>query len=165
MLEFDTKPSISYKDFVSRCSEQLVPADMEAIQRATIAPCNDAMDASLTLREWKAFECSLRNELARHRAGRHSKDPSRYMRGEGYPDPFTAGLAQWAVNQDSPTDSELFLDRARWDKLGELKKFHYFDIDYLITYALQLQILERWARINSEGGMQVLAGLVEKGQT
>lgn len=164
MLEFGTKAPILYQDFISQCKGQLSADDMEIIGRASIAPCEHTGDTSPTLKEWKRFEFSLRNEIARYRANKFSKDPFRHIRGEGYPDPFTAGFAQWALNQDSPIDAELSLDRARWDMIEGLKKGHYFDIDFLVAYALQLQILERWQRINSENGMEVLEGLIEKGQ-
>lgn len=160
MLEFGAKTPFSYHDFVSCCQEQLDGRDMEIIKRATILPCEDIEDSSPTLREWKRFDRTLRNEIARSRANKKGRDPSQYIRGENYSDPFMAPLAQWAVSQDSPLEAELYLDRARWERIEQLKKGHYFDIDYLITYALQLQIMERWEKINSEGGMEVLQGLL-----
>ena len=33
--------------------------------------------------------------------------------------------------------------------MDELATGHYFDLDFLISYALKLLILERWERINS----------------
>lgn len=162
MLEFGMKAPISYNEFCLRCREQLASSDMDILNRASISPAEDAVDSVPILRKWKEFELSLRNEITRHRGAKYSKDPLKYIRGENYPDPFTAGFAQWAVNQDSPIEAELSLDRARWEKIQELKKGHYFDVYFLIAYSLELQILERWERINSEGGMQILAGLVEK---
>ena len=156
MLEFGTKPPISYGDFLRRCEEQLSTSHMKVIERTTILPCEDIKDLSLTLKEWRRFDTSLRNELARFRASKKSKDPVKYIRGEDSPDPFVSGLAHWAVSQDSPLEAELYLDRIRWDKIEELQKGHYFDIDYLILYALKLQILKRWQGIRSGSGREVL---------
>ena len=89
-------------------------------------------------------------------------DPVQYIRCESYLDPYLTSSVQWATNQESPVESELSLDRLRWERIEALSKGHYFDIDYLITYALKLQLLERWERINSEGGMKVLQTLVRK---
>ena len=58
-----------------------------------------------------------------------------------------------------PLEAELYLDRIRWEKLEELEKNHYFDITYLVAYALKLQILERWDRINSIGGDEAMQKL------
>lgn len=160
MLEFGTRASILYSDFITHCQEELHTSDMKIIERVKIRPFEDMKDSSPTLREWKRFDTSLRNEIARSRAVRFAKDPSQYIRGENYPDPFVSGFAHWAVSQDSPIEAERFLDQLRWEKIEELEKGHYFDIDFLITYALKLQILERWDRINSGRGMQVLQDLL-----
>lgn len=156
MLEFGAKPPLSYKDFIRCCQGQLASSDMNVIERTTILPYEDIEDPYPALREWKRFDTGLRNELARFRAGKRSKDPAQYIRGEDSSEAFVSGFAHWAVSQDSPIESELYLDRIRWERIEELQMGHYFDIDCLIAYALKLQILERWQTINSGSGMQVI---------
>ena len=160
LLEFGMKMPVSYEYFLSCCEEQLSVRDLEIIKRAKIVPTEDPEDPCPVLREWKKFDTTLRNELSRYRASKKSKDAAVYTRGEGYLDPFLAIEAHWAINEESPLEAERFLDRFRWERIEEFEKEHYFDIDYLIAYALKLQILERWQRIDSEGGMQVLQDLV-----
>jgi len=160
MLEFGMKMPISYVDFLKRSREQLGSTDMGIIERIKIGPFEDTEDLSLTFKEWKRFDRAFRNEIARHRAARTGKVPLEHIRGENYPDPFVSGFARWAVHEDSPIEAELYLDRVRWERIEELEKGHYFDIDFLVTYALKLQILERWDRINSEGGMASLQALL-----
>ena len=116
------------------------------------------------MREWKRFDISLRNEIARSRAVRKAKDAFAYIRGEDSTDPFTAPFARWVTSQDSPLEAELSIDQKRWNKIEELKKGHYFDIDFLIAYMLELQILERWERINLEDSQQVLENLLDREQ-
>ncbi len=156
MLEFAMKIPFFYGDFLIRCREQLNSADMGIIERVKKGPFEDTEDPSPTFKQWKMFDRTLRNEITRYRAIRKTKDPVQYIRGENYLDPFVSGFAHWAVNQDSLIEAELYLDRLRWERIEELEKGHYFDIDYLVAYALKLQILERWQRINSSDGMQVL---------
>ena len=160
LLEFGMNMPVVYEDFLSRCSEQLDPKDIAIIKKTNISPSEDTECDSRTLREWKRFDVTLRNELATYRSSKKSKDASKYIRGEGYKDPFLAIEARWALNEESPLEAERFLDKIRWEKIEELEKTHYFDIDYLVKYALRLQILERWQKINSEGGTQVLKDLV-----
>ncbi len=162
MLEFGMNVSFSYQNFLSLCKIQLTPVDMETIERAIILPTEDIKDPSPTLKEWKMFDITLRNELVKSRAHKHGKDPVQYMR-EDHQDPFISHFTQYIVTENSPLEAELSLDRKRWEKIEELKIGHYFDIDFLISYALQLQILERWSRINSPGGMEILQTLVQKG--
>lgn len=159
MLELGAKPPIPYSDFLLRCREQLTSGDIDVIERIEIGPFEDGEDVFPIFREWKRFDTSLRNEIARARAVKQAKDPAKHIRGENYPDPFVSGFAHWAVSQNSPLEAELYLDRVRWEKIEELERGHYFDIEYLITYALKIQILERWDRIGSEGGMQALQEL------
>jgi len=156
MLEFGMKMPFSYSDFLIQCREQLSPTDIGIIERITIGPFETIEDPLSTFQEWKRFDRALRNEIVRYRAARKAKDPIQYLRGENYPDPFVSGFAHLAVNQDSPIEAELYLDRVRWEKIEELESGHYFDIGYLVTYALRLQILERWDRINSDSGTEIL---------
>jgi len=153
MLQFGTKPPFSYDDFLEACRTRIPASDMEAIEKGL-------EDKSGAIKKWNRFDRSLRNELARNRAVKKQKDPARYIKGEGYPDPFIAPFIHWAMNQDSPLDAEFYLDKVRWEKLDELAIGHYFDMDYLAVYGLKLKILERWNRINSGTGMDVLEYLL-----
>lgn len=150
MLEFGMKPPFSHEEFLERCRGQLSARDI-GIVRETGS------------RAWKMFERTLRNELARNRAIRMHKDPQQHVREDIRFDPFIAPFSHWAVSQDSPLDAELYLDRVRWEKLDELAVGHYFDIEILVIYSLKLKILERWDRINSGTGMDVLGNLLGVG--
>ncbi|MFH1782598.1 MAG: DUF2764 family protein [Candidatus Omnitrophota bacterium] len=148
-LEFGTKPPFSYSGFLKLCEGQLSEEDLNS-------------DTNLTLIEWKKFERNLKNELVKVRAEKRSVDAINFIQGEHYPDPDTMHMAHWAINQDDILDTEASLDRFRWEKLEELKKGHYFDIDILIIYALQIKILERWNIIDSQDGVKILKELVDK---
>ena len=154
MLHFGMKPPISYPDFLEVCSSEVNQEDMEILRESD--------SHSAILKEWEGFNRRLRNELVRTRAAKKGKDPNKYLRGDNGADPFIAPLAHWSVNQDSPMEAELYLDRVKWDKIEEMKTGHYFDMEYLAAYGLQLKILERWHRINSADGVKVLEGLAEK---
>ena len=160
LLEFGMKTLFTYADFLSICEEQLSPNDLKIIKETRLAPLKNPDSRCLTLKEWNKFNITLRNEIVKVRTGRQEKDASRYIRGKDCADSFIASFAQWVINQDSPLEAEISLDRFRWEKLDDLGKGHYFDIDCLVTYALKLQILARWENINSNDGMQVLQNLV-----
>jgi len=51
-----------------------------------------------------------------------------------------------------PLEGEKIIDRLRWAKLEELGRGQFFNLDFLIVYALQLQILKRLERIDSVHG-------------
>lgn len=162
MLQFGMRHPFSFESFLEKCRTELSQDDINILARISIWPSVDIEDMLPLLKEWKGFSRGLKNELVRTRAVKKGKDPSRYLRGSEGVDPFIAPLAHWAVNQDSPMEAELYLDKARWEKIEEIKTGHYFDLGYLIAYGLQLQILERWDRINSDEGIKVLEELIEK---
>jgi len=161
ILEFGTKPPMSYMDFLKKCHGQLCSDDMRIIGKAKIEPSEERGKSCGVLKEWEGFETALRNEIARQRALRLTKDHAKYIRGEDYSNPFESVFAHWAVSQDSPMGAELYLDRVRWEKIEEFSKGHYFDIDFLITYALKLQILERWQNINKRAGTEILQDMIK----
>ena len=162
MLDFSMSPPIAYEDFLQRCREQLLEHDMKIIERTTIKPSEQTEDECAILKEWKKFDVGLRNELVRMRVTKKNKDASSYIRGEDWHDPFAAHFAHLVYNQGSPQESEKIFDRIRWEKIEDLKLGHFFDVDYLIAYALQLQILQRWVNVNQEKGMQILEELLSK---
>lgn len=161
MLEFGARPPMPYMDFLERCRGQLCSDDMRIIRKAKIEPVEERSGSRGVLEEWKDFEIALRNEIAKQRALRLTKDPLKYIRGEDYSNPFESVSAHWAVSQDSPMGAELYLDRVRWEKIEEFSKAHYFDIDFLIGYALKLQILERWQNINKGTGPEILQDIIK----
>jgi hypothetical protein len=61
-----------------------------------------------------------------------------------------------AILNASPLDAEKALDETRWKALDELATGHYFDLDFLISYALKLRILERWEKIQGAEGTVLL---------
>jgi len=161
-LQFGMNPPFSYSDFLEACGHELDQAAMDMLAGLSIKPSSDIDDKLHLLKEWKRFNRGLGDELARVRAVKRLKDPNNYLRGESGPDPFIAPLAHWAANQDSPLEAELYLDKARWEKIEEIVTGHYFDIEHLVSYALQLQILERWRNINAAPGSAALEKLAGK---
>lgn len=156
MLQLGMKPPFSHKEFLKKCRGLVSDGDMGFIEK-------EIEDRSAVLKEWNRFDKCLRNELVKYRAVKRQKDPEYYINKEVSFDPFIAALSHLAVKEDSPLDAELYLDRVRWDKLDELEIGHYFDIDYLVIYGLKIKILERWFRINSGSGMDVLEDMLGAG--
>jgi len=152
MLRFGMRPPLSYDDFIEKCEEALSRSEMDALKSGGL----------LFLKQWNIFDRGLRNELVRVRAAKRGKDPARYLRDSESADPFIAPLAHWAANQDSPMEAESYLDKIKWEKIEEFKAGHYFDIEYLAAYGLELRILERWDKISSGDGMKVVERLAGK---
>ncbi len=119
------------------------------MERCTLDPAGEA--GTPLHGRFLLWECSLRNDLARLRAGKLGVSGELYFRnGETFID--TAAIAHEALNQETPLLAEWYLDGARWKRISELEGFHYYDMDFLTAYYLKLQILERRALFQPEAG-------------
>lgn len=149
MLHFGMKPPFSFKKFLTMCHHIIPDRDVDIIKASSLLEEYPYEEINPTLKKWRAFDISLRNELVRIRAARKRIDPSKYLRYGGHMDLSIAHIALHAHRTPSLLEAEKILDQARWHFLDELSIGHYFDIDSLIIYANKLLILERWERINT----------------
>jgi hypothetical protein len=135
--------ALSAKDFaLLSCANPGMPAD-------GVVPAG--LESSKLLRRYHHWDLSLRNELARLRAGRMQKPFDKYLRpAELEYDGVKA--AQAAFQAEDPLQGELVIERERWNFLEMLAVNKYFDIEYIIAYSLLLQVLERRARFDIEKG-------------
>ena len=149
-------PPFSYAEFLEKAAAALSVKDFALLSSASLAiPAGDVVPVGLAssklLRRYHNWELSLRNELARLRAGRMQKPFDKYVRtGELEYDGVKA--AQAAFQAGDPLQGELVIERERWNFLETLAINKYFDIEYIIAYSLLLQGLERKARFDAEKG-------------
>jgi len=154
MLQFGAKPPFSFERFINICQDKIPGAARDLIK--LIAEGRGYEGHQATLKQWFAFDKALRNELVKIRAIRKHIDPLKYIRGDEYVEPHIAHIAMNAHRNPAVLEAEKTLDRDRWNALDELAAGHYFDLDFLIVYALKLLILERWERINSADKSRLL---------
>lgn len=155
MLHFGMRPPLSSEKFLRLCEEFIPEADVEAVKAVSLAEYSAMPVAGLA--RWRSFDTALRNELAKIRASRKHIDAHRYLREDGYADPYIAHAAMAAHRTASVIEAEKALDQERWRALDEIALGHYFDIDALIAYAYKLKILERWEAIRAADRKQALA--------
>ncbi|MFA5268916.1 MAG: DUF2764 family protein [Methanoregula sp.] len=150
MLHFLSKPPFSSERFPELCSPFIPERDAQVLRSLPYPEDYGDKNTRLpVIRQWIAFDTTLTNELVKFRAARKRLEPGTYLRVADSRESLslTAGLA--AILSASPLDAEEGLDEIRWKALDELATGHYFDREFLITYALKLRILERWEKIHS----------------
>ena len=163
MLHFATRPVLSLKDFLNRCAELIGKTELDLIKQV-ISTDAYALDASGigVLLKWKAFDLALRNELVKARAIRKKIPGERFLRQSAQSaqsaqsDINITHIAQAALRQVSILEAERYLDLERWKALDEIGCGHYFDLDFLLVYALKLVILERWVKISSSDKAEIM---------
>jgi len=163
MLHFGAKPPFTSEKFLNMCGDFIPDEDLYTVgtlcggSYAVGTPCGDSILFSTespqsvpsTLINWQQFDIALRNELVKIRAAKKHVDPLLYMRPDGHAELSVTHIALAAARSLSIIEAEKILDQERWHFLDELSVGHYFDLDFLIIYTLKLQILERWAKVNS----------------
>jgi hypothetical protein len=152
---FGAAPPLSGREFMERCRTHLSPSDCRVVEAALIASPAAAVPAtapgSPLLARYYAWERSVRNELVRLRARRLERAAEPWLRSSDG-DGSALRAATGAFQSASPLEAELFLERQRWDVIQSLKALHPFDRDGMVAYRLELQILERLARLREELG-------------
>ena len=162
MLHFGMKPPFSFEKFLQICQDVVSDSDVNQIRTASICGEYPQQSSQVTLKRWQDFDAALRNELVKIRAARRRVDPLKYLRRSEYVDFSLTHLAINAYRNPSLMEAEGMLDQQRWRFLDELAAGHYFDLDFLIVYALKILILERWERIRSADGAQMLEEVLKK---
>jgi hypothetical protein len=158
MLHFGMRPPFSFERFLELCRPFTPEKDYQLIR---ILPQPERYletdKRRLVIQRWIAFDTALRNALVRFRATKKQIEPATYLRPAGYDVPSVGPAVLTAGIHPSILDVEKTLDETRWKALEELATGHYFDLDFLIIYAYQLLILQRWEDIRSANGKTLLA--------
>ena len=162
MLHFGAHPPFSFEKFLLMCERLIPEEDMEVLKGISISGEHTGVSSNRTLKDWRSFDTSLRNELVRIRAARKKIDPLKYIRQGRYPQAHIAHVAMNAQRNPSPIESERILDLERWRALDEFLLGHYFNMDALIVYGLKLLISEKWADINSANRAATLDAALQK---
>jgi len=165
MLHFGSRPPISSEKFISQCEELIPQKDAETLKRTIRL---DGIDESAhpTLKKWLEFDAILRNELVRVRSPRLHRDPEKYLRAstDSYSHTQAMHTARASSRNPSVLEAERMLDVERWRVLSDLQIGHYFDLDFLLIYAIKLSIVERWEKIDMADVPGVLADTLAKGR-
>ena len=166
MLQFGARAPMTFGKFLEACDDLVSEDELDILRKVKTEP-TFFFETIPVFDKWRAFETGLRNALVKIRAARKHVDPAKHLRPDGYEEPALMTLAMNAHKNPSILESEKMLDRARWRALDEFEAGHYFDIDFLVVYALKLLILEKWERTRTSNASNLLEETVpqKEGQT
>jgi len=158
-ISMDAPPALASGEFLAACREQLTAGDLAEVE----ALLSDPLAAQGRFSSaWQAWETQFRNTIAEVRAEREKRDAAPFLRPEAA---FDAGIEHEVLNafsHHSPLDRERALDRARWRKAEALAGFLPFSADAIKSYALRLQLAERWAALDRAAGNERVDRLVSR---
>jgi hypothetical protein len=116
---------------------------------------------------WREWERTLRLNLAQARAQRIKREGGAPLEPPGHP-AEAAAVALNAAAVEAPLEAELFLDRARWNAIGELQGTDHFNRNTVYAYLLKLLLLERHSLFDPEAGFaeykSLYASILESAQ-
>jgi hypothetical protein len=165
MLSYDAEKFLSQEEFLDCCESTISPKDFQVLKSAGIIPTPQEETGHPVLDKWNSWERSLRNDLVKMRAGHKGVDAEKYFL-EGSVETGVYNIARDAYTAATPLEAEMILDRARWAYLENLEAGHHFDLGKLIVYYLQLQLLQRKARMVKEQGKtsfdEIYAAITER---
>lgn len=136
-----------------------------------------ARSKSRFLREWSAFDRTLRNVSAAAVAralGRSAEgvvvgggETAQQLRRSSSADFGLRGEVAWldalvaAVNdEENLVEKERKIDLIRWAEADELSTFDYFDINALLAYLVKVNIVARWTRLDEAQGRRMFRRLI-----
>jgi hypothetical protein len=154
-LELGAPAPMSSEDFLGYCRRHLDPSDLGIVEGAVLLSPPEgppaAASGSMLLRRYYSWERTLRNELARLRARGLDRAAEPWIR-PAERDGGAVRAAAAAFQCPTPLVAELLLEQERWTVIRTDAALHVFGLDRIIAYRLELQILERLARLREEQG-------------
>lgn len=134
------------------------------------------------LKDWLTFELNIKNILAAFNCEKFNyslsnqliqvkqENPTyslllnRRFKPEFYEEnlPYTEQIFRIAESNLNPEEKEKAMDRIMWSYLDEYTFFHYFTIEKILAYVIQLEKIERWIKLDYETGKAFLNQLTEE---
>jgi len=150
-LIYEQKPPMSSAHFKALAEDLLEDGDLKAMDYLTF---NDVFSAKKSncafVNNWKSWERALKLNLAKERALKLKKDVQ--ITDIPFFPQEAAITAVKAVDEKSPLDGEVLLDKARWTAIDSIAGSDYYSVNNIYAYYLKLLLLERRQSFNTEKG-------------
>lgn len=147
-LEFGKPLSITREWFLTEAEKWLNKKDFQILHDVNINDFVVKNQDSKLLKQYKRFEYNIRYELSKLRKAR--------KKGEKYK---ISALFSKIISENNPLEIERKLLYLRWKFIEEIELGHYFDLEYVVSFYLKMQILERFFSFDKEKGKQKFESL------
>lgn len=150
MLRIGMNEYMSLDQFLAICKGKVSEKDYRILSNATLT--GEAVDGNPLLRDFSRFRSMVEHEMVAQRAQRLGLKEERYVNKGDKESAITESVRK-AVNADNPLEGEKLILSIYWDYLDRhVSSTHLFDLTFLISYALRLQILSRISSFTEEKG-------------
>ncbi len=149
-LFFGREPGISVEKFLEEAQNWMDARDYQALSQADMNNFSTAKNIDQVYDQFRAFESSIRTDIGLWREAQ--------KRDQDYkPASFPVSL----IKEGNPLEIEIRLMEMQWNFIDALERDHHFDLGFLISYYLKLQILRRYFAFNKEQGLKKFQKLCE----
>jgi len=167
-LIYDQKPPMTSASFKTLAQYFLNEKDAVFMDRLSLNPVFSEKDCgSDFIDNWKNWEYALKLNLGKERAIKLKKENLITSEPPFFP-LEAAAAASKAIDEHSPLEGELVLDKARWIAIDSLAGNDNFHREGVYAYFLKLLLLERRQSFNVEKGFaeykSLYASIVESAQ-
>lgn len=160
-LTFDGVSSLTVDKFMALCQEQLSKSDyriLENLFNKEEAPLHPFVT------NWREYNHSFEKVLTNYRMHRLQR-----VSGEGQSKSFgetdLVEVVKAALNSENPLQGELVLLKHRWNFASFLAASKYFELEVVLTYAIQLEMVQRRALFKTQEGTKEFESLFKRLQT
>ncbi|HAR63530.1 MAG: hypothetical protein DKM50_09130 [Candidatus Margulisiibacteriota bacterium] len=147
-LKFAANPPITVAVFLEECKKWLSEKDLDEVTLVNNKNFKAYKGNNNFLKEWIAFEHSLKASLAQARKpGHNQQDLDRNSKK--------------ILEQSDPLLMEISYEQVKWDFLEDKEFMYHFDINFLMIYCIKTGILERLANFDKNKGKEKFYQLCE----
>jgi hypothetical protein len=158
-LDLAGAPPLTSSELLSSCGGVLRQDHWEDL-RAIVAERPQDVRAAEGRRLVDA-ETQLRNALGRIRAQRAGVEYAAGAHRHAGFDSRAEEVAARALAVEDPLERELVLDRHRWALLDQAAAQPAFGVQAVFAYAFKLRLVEKWAALSEQRGLDVALQVVE----
>ena len=159
-LSLDEPPTWTAEEFLFHGQGALTPEEWREL--ALLVEDRAAEGGSGFAAWWHGLDTQIRNVQARIRAHRLNVDAHSFVRmHEGFDVAVEKTITE-AMTLPNPLERELAIDRCRWAALDERVLNDPYGLETVLAYALRLRMVERWARLSEETGMERIETFIDE---
>lgn len=141
---------MSVETFLSMCRGKITKKDYATLEKVALS--DEVVESNSFVKAYTRFRSCVEKELAYQRSLALGIDSDEY-RNDGAKDNYISSVVRKAVNELSPLEGEKLILSLYFSFLDRnVKTGHNYDITFLISYVLKLQLLSRRSSFEKQKG-------------
>lgn len=147
------------EELLEQMQAQMPASDLALVELLAPDRIEDALSCkNRFVRDWARFNKDLNNILVNEICRKHGFKAEEHLHGELPEEIAPEYLALGKI--ENLYEREKAQDAIRWEWLEERTLFDYFELENVLAYYLQCEILHRWDNLTKEDGERVFKSII-----